>query len=300
MLPITHQLLKERYDRFASPQLNPRLIAIRESLTARRRILEAHASTKDSSVREEVRLILSESIPAGIDSSMYCIRCACEEAASRAMHVRSMGSISVRLYEIGNILAQFQRAQREHVSEVITAILPRDFRASIFATLRQRSERSNMQQIEDLVNAGGSIREKYALLWEQQYKRRESLAMIGNASGVFRWMMRYLGGVPAPLLAFARDINAPNGPTEALRVKFGDTLRQLVAFAIEMNALCALVHVQCGEEDEDVREELEEAVKVYEEEVTKFVRLLHEVIVDSPFFVSPEEVRSGDMVEAKE
>jgi hypothetical protein len=38
------------------------------------------------------------------------------------------------------------------------------------------------------------------LLLQQQWERREALVQMGNLSGIFKFLLKYLGGVPQVLL----------------------------------------------------------------------------------------------------
>lgn len=49
--------------------------------------------------------------------------------------------------------------------------LPQDFRGTIIRQQRERSERNKQAEVDALINSGGSIRDKYALLWRQQMDR---------------------------------------------------------------------------------------------------------------------------------
>ena len=49
--------------------------------------------------------------------------------------------------------------------------MPQDFRGSLIRQQRERSERNRQAEVDALVSAGGSIRDKYSLLWSQQMER---------------------------------------------------------------------------------------------------------------------------------
>lgn len=285
MVPITKELLQEHYKQFPDPSLG-NAVRDRSQKVRDMRLLIMKSVTAESS-NQSVAAIVDEPIPTGLDNMMYTIRCACEEAAQQtAVHPNS-ARLTPPFQSVANGLEQFQLKQSQHVSSVISEFLPKDFRGSFFSVYRHRSEKANQQAIDDLSARGGTVREKYALLWDQQWKRRESLAMIGNASGVWKLLMRYLAGVPTPLLAFAENINSANGPTEALRSKFGTVLRQLAMVAVEMNALTAAMEFGGTDKAHKV---LEACLLEYQKEVDSFVVLLNRVIVNSPFFVRADEI----------
>ncbi len=47
-----------------------------------------------------------------------------------------------------------------------------------------------MPQVEDLVTRGGTIRDRYELLLQQQWERRKALAQMGELSGMFKFLVR--------------------------------------------------------------------------------------------------------------
>lgn len=49
--------------------------------------------------------------------------------------------------------------------------LPQDFRGTLLRQQRERSERNKQAEVDALVNSGGSIHDRYALLWKQQMDR---------------------------------------------------------------------------------------------------------------------------------
>lgn len=49
--------------------------------------------------------------------------------------------------------------------------MPQDFRGTLIRQQRERSERNKQAEIDTLVKAGGSIHDRYALLWKQQMER---------------------------------------------------------------------------------------------------------------------------------
>lgn len=49
--------------------------------------------------------------------------------------------------------------------------MPQDFRSALLKQQRERSEKRRQGEVDALVAAGGSIQDKYALLWQQQMER---------------------------------------------------------------------------------------------------------------------------------
>ncbi len=53
----------------------------------------------------------------------------------------------------------------------VMTYMPQDFRGTLIRQQRERSERNKQAEVDALVNSGGSIRARYALLWKQQMER---------------------------------------------------------------------------------------------------------------------------------
>ncbi|CAN8061977.1 unnamed protein product [Agarophyton chilense] len=282
--------LAEYYNAFPDPVASEAFLS---ALTPMAEFSHRVVAALADSDRVKVDEIRSRRIPKGLDSSMFCIRCACEEASGHLRSISTLEPLAPKVQTIATRLEFFQFKQSEHISSVIAGFLPTDFRGSLFSAYKQRSERVNRQAIDDLMSNGGTIQQKYDLMWQHQWKRRESLAMIGNATGVWRWLVRFLAGVPENLLLFARDINAPNGLTEPLRAKFSPALHDLANCAIEIDVLStALLHVDDAQLIQEAKELLECCITQYEVELATFVKDLQTVIVNSPFFVQPSEAEN--------
>ncbi|RWW29101.1 hypothetical protein BHE74_00032240 [Ensete ventricosum] len=53
----------------------------------------------------------------------------------------------------------------------VMTYMPQDFRGSLIRQQRERSERNRQAEVDALVNSGGSIHDRYSLLWQQQMER---------------------------------------------------------------------------------------------------------------------------------
>lgn len=53
----------------------------------------------------------------------------------------------------------------------VMTYMPQDFRGTLIRKQRERSEKNKKAQVDALIDSGGSIRERYALLWQQQMER---------------------------------------------------------------------------------------------------------------------------------
>lgn len=290
MVPITYEYLRQLYSQYPTPIITPQLEVLRhEIVSLRTNLLSTSKSSFSSSLLKTTDDILAEEVPHGLDKGMYTLRCACDEAAQRLLLVPSLSSYSTVFASISTRFEAFQKHQSDQVTQLVNDFLPQDFRTYIFNMARQHTEKSNALAIDQLMASGGSVRDKYKLLWEQQHKRRETLASIGNSTGIFKTIVKYLAGVPDALLQFARQINSDRGPTEALREKYGLFLSSLIQFAIELNALTIIVSSERSPSPQ-LRDCVNRCLTVFEGQVMVLISSLESVLQHSPFFVSHDEI----------
>lgn len=285
MVPITRAYLAEFYSRFPDPSFSD------SALKAQMRAIEAGSKLPKLPVEK------SEA-PRRMDEGMFAARCACEEGVFALKNIGEMEHISVAMAATGNRFKKLQDTQRAHATRMINSFLPSDIRGRLFNQASARSEQRSAAALTALEEAGGTVREKYELLWKQQFERRENLSAIGNASGAFKLLVRYIGGVPEPLLDFARQINQPNGPTEEIRVKFGPTLVKLIEAAQCCAGLAEAIQQLVEErnnkkilEDKTVKKAVKALGELAMEllvETEKFCALLETVVEKSPFFLPAE------------
>lgn len=69
----------------------------------------------------------------------------------------------------------------------VMTYMPQDFRGTLIRQQRDRSERNKLAEVEALVNSGGSIHDRYALLWKQQMERWDFMIYI--FADAFRLLM---------------------------------------------------------------------------------------------------------------
>ncbi|XP_039801651.1 uncharacterized protein LOC120665972 isoform X4 [Panicum virgatum] len=181
------------------------------------------------------------------------------------------------------------------IASVMT-YMPHDFRGTLIRQQRERSERNKQAEVDTLVSAGGSIRDRYALLWKQQMERRVQLAQLGSATGVYKTLVRYLVGVPQVLLDFIRQINDDNGPMEEQRERYGPALYTLtkLVLAIRLYLHVSLARYEQRKIEQDNIAMLQQAVIIYTEEFWKFTEFIGEVFVNAPFFISAEDAGAMD------
>lgn len=187
-------------------------------------------------------------------------------------------------------LQYFQSRNSEFVFNTVMTYMPQDFRGTLIRQQRERSERNKLAEVDAVVNSGGSIRDRYALLWRQQMDRRQQLAQLGSATGVYKTLVKYLVGVPQVLLDFIRQINDDEGPMDEQRQRYGPPLYSLTKMVLNIRLFLAL-SLRRFETRKLQRQQitvLEEAVDVYTSEFERFVQFLGDVFANSPFFITAE------------
>ncbi|GJX77706.1 hypothetical protein Tco_0324517 [Tanacetum coccineum] len=180
----------------------------------------------------------------------------------------------------------------------VMTYMPQDFRGTLIRQQRERSEKNKRAEVDALVNSGGSICDRYALLWQQQMERRRQLAQLGSAAGVYKTVVKYLVGVPQVLLDFVRQINDDQGPMEEQRHRYGPPMYALTKMVLNIHLFLSLSwwryeDVKLQKHQQSI---LEEAVNVYASELKRFLSFIGEVFANSPFFVTAEEAGT---IEAK-
>lgn len=170
MVPITYDFLRQLYSKYPTLTITSELqVLTQEIISLRSSLLSASTSSFSSSLLKTTDDVLAEQIPHGLDKGMYTLRCACDEAAQRLLLVPSLSSYSSVFASLSATFESFQTHQSHQVSQLISDFLPQDFRTYIFNMARQHTEKSNANAIDSLMSSGGSIRDKYKLLWGKFY-----------------------------------------------------------------------------------------------------------------------------------
>ncbi|KAJ9179721.1 hypothetical protein P3X46_008055 [Hevea brasiliensis] len=187
-------------------------------------------------------------------------------------------------------LESFQVKNSERVFNTVMTYMPQDFRGTLIRQQRERSEKNKQAEVDDLVNSGGSIRDRYALLWKQQMDRRRQLAQLGSATGVYKTLVKYLVGVPQVLLDFIRTINDDDGPMEEQRQRYGPSLYSLTSLVLSIRLFVTLSwgRFEASKLNGHQVAILKQAVDVYTHEFERFINFISEVFANSPFFISAE------------
>lgn len=202
-----------------------------------------------------------------------------------------LGQLQVKLQNTLKTLELFQSKNAENVFNTVMTYMPQDFRGTLIRQQRERSERNRQVEVDALVNSGGNIRDRYALLWKQQMERRSQLAQLGAAAGVYKTLVKYLVGVPQVLLDFIRQINDDQGPMEEQRQRYGPCLYSLTSMVLSIRLFLLLSwgRFESKKLHKDKLAVLEQAVHGYTSEFERFLKFIGEVFANSPFLISAEE-----------
>lgn len=294
-VPITRELLREFY---AEYPLQP----IREELGTLREEMEAYL--KENGVQAELLERESLKAPHKIDENYFRMREKCEEVACL---LRKYNRIVVQgeTYELGSLAPGFdqveetirgmQKGNTEYISGMVADYLPQDFRGYLIKQQKDRTELNREKEVQALVGAGASIKEKYELLWKQQMDRRESLAQLGHATGMYKALVTYIGGVPQVLLDFIKEINAEGGPMEEQRIAYGPAIYSLTEF-VGVIFLFVSYFVENASSEEEASKcfsLLSQACKLFVEEDLRVLEFMGMVFRKSPFLVSTSKSSTG-------
>ncbi|KAJ4704167.1 GOLD domain containing protein [Melia azedarach] len=303
LVPITRSFLASYYDNYPFQPLSDNV----SSLTSQIRSL-ANDLVQENPPSQDEKLLIEEADrqpPHKIDENMWKNREHIEEIIFllERSHwptapstpddeelANGFGKLSEKFQNTLNTLKSFQSMNSERVFNTVMTYMPQDFRGTLIRQQRERSERNKQAEVDALINSGGSIRDRYALLWRQQMERRRQLAQLGSATGVYKTLVKYLVGVPQVLLDFVRQINDDDGPMEEQRHRYGPPLYSLTAMliCIRLFLLLSWGRYNANKLKRHQVAVLEQAVNVYTSEFERFIRFISEVFANSPFFISAE------------
>ncbi|CAA0836177.1 Unknown protein [Striga hermonthica] len=313
LVPITRTFLASYYDKYPFSPLSDDVSRLSDQMYAM-----AADLLKASPPTQGERLLVQEAEakpPHKVDENMWKNREQIEEilfllevrhwpgalqqlSAEDAEIASVLGRIQEKFKSTLKTLEDFQTRNSEFVFNTVMTYMPQDFRGSIIRQQRERSERNKQAAIDALVNSGGSIHDKYVLLWNQQMERRRQLADLGSATGVYKTLMKYLVGVPEVLMDFVRQINDDQGPMEEQRQRYGPPLYSLTKMVHNIRLYVSLLWERFEFRNLDDSKAfnldhqisvLEEATDVYSSEVERFINFIREVFSNSPFLISAED-----------
>ncbi|CAN6724395.1 unnamed protein product [Malus baccata var. baccata] len=307
IVPITRAFLASYYDTYQFPPLSNDVAR----LSAEIRSFTADLLRHSPAAQGEERLLVSElesEPPHKVDENMWKNREHMEEILfllekphwPQTLRMQSspddaeLATVIDRLHQKFQTslktLETFQAKNSERVFTTVMTYIPQDFRGRLIRLQRERSERNKQAEVEALVSSGATIRERYALLWNQQMERRRLLAQLGSATGVYKTLVKYLVGVPQVLLDFIRQINDDDGPMEEQRQRYGPPLYSLTTMALLIRLFISLSwgRFETRKLSKQELAVLEEVVDVYTTEFVRFITFISEVFANSPFFIPAE------------
>ncbi|XP_047254118.1 uncharacterized protein LOC107845280 isoform X2 [Capsicum annuum] len=307
LMPITRAFLASYYDKYPFPSLSHDVSRLTDQIHSM-----ANDLHKDSPLTQgESSLVLeAESHPPHkVDENLWKNREQLEEILfllensnwPPALQLQSTSEDAELVSVLGRLgekfrctlksLETFQSKNSEFVFNTVMTYMPQDFRGTLIRQQRERSERNKQAEVDALINSGGSIRDRYSLLWHQQMERRRQLAQLGSATGVYKTLVKYLIGVPQVLLDFVQKINDDDGPMEEQRQRYGPPLYSLTKMVLNIRLFLSLLwrRFEAGKLSRNQITVLEEAVDVYTSEFQRFIKFIREVFANSPFFITAEE-----------
>ncbi|OAY44617.1 uncharacterized protein LOC110621808 isoform X2 [Manihot esculenta] len=306
LVPITRQFLASYYDKYPFAPLSDDVSRLSSEIRSL-----ASGLLKDFPPSQVERLLVEEADRQPvhkIDENMWKNREHMEEILFLLDHSRwpsalrqpstpedselatDLSNIRDKFHKTLKTLESFQVKNSERIFNTVMTYMPQDFRGTLIRQQRERSEKNKQAEVDALVNSGGSIRDRYALLWKQQMDRRRQLAQLGCATGVYKTLVKYLVGVPQVLLDFIRTINDDDGPMEEQRQRYGPPLYSLTALVLSIRLFITLSwrRFEASKLNEHQVAMLKQAVDVYSHEFERFINFISEVFANSPFFISAE------------
>lgn len=305
LLPITRESLQKCYSKHPVAPISDEAKDLDAKLV---KAIEDLCAGNDARTELKGKLLLAQA-PHKVDENIFCNRCQLEELALLAdTQAAAFGSeervAAVKAHVAAGLDAWtgYQKSSMENVEDLVKTFLPNDFRLTIFNSYRARSEANSKGAVDALVANGGTIQAKYDLLWQQEFDRRQSLVNLGNASGIWRFLIAVVAGVPAALLDFVKTVNDAEGPMDEFRATYGPHIYFLSLFANKARVVAALLG--CGEKDDSKVEQyaplVGDALAAYEGIAKAYTEVLAVVLKDSPFFVTREQADIANAEMGKE
>ncbi|XP_031486147.1 uncharacterized protein LOC116254739 [Nymphaea colorata] len=312
LVPITRSFLARYYDKYECVPLHDDVQRLSAELREGSKVLmdEAEPTPAEESVLQEANSVPPHKIDHNlwknrehIEEILHLLetfnwpkKLQRQETPEEVDVVVIIEKVKTKLEGFLKFLESFQAKNADHIFQVVMTYMPQDFRGALIRQQRERSERNKQAEVESLINSGGSIHDRYALLWKQQMERRRQLAQLGSATGVYKTLVKYLVGVPQVLLDFIRQINDDQGPMEEQRQRYGPPLYSLTSMVIWIRSFLLLLwgRLEAGNLHKEKFDVLEQAVNVYISELERFLKFIGEVFQNSPFFISADDACAAE------
>ena len=343
LVPITREFLKKFYEGREVTPIPQQLKDLDKKITESCNLYGISFEDDDNNKAKSNNVISKEEIsaiqetvhkraPHKLDENVWRMREQCEEVAntvseesvSDVQSVSKAKSVSLdpknswvqnliltKNYcdEIYALIRDYQTSTIKNVEGLVQTFAPKDqLRLTIIKVSRERTESNNTTAIDNLIKRGGTIHEKYDLYWDQQLARRQTLVNIGEATGPYKWVIKYLGGVPEPLLDFIKQINAPEGPMEELRIKYGPIMYFLFLLInkirVETDLLVKVVGSKSYKEQVSTLDKQSEDVKQAAKGIKEYIKIYFDemlgIMKASPFFITKDQADGMQQSEIEE
>jgi hypothetical protein len=288
LVPITREFLRNYYASYEVPVLDGAFAT--GAMILNMSLLQVQVQ---SAAAPAIVAALTRPHASKIEETMFRCREQCEllnEAVAKASTGNpALTAAAAKCMHVAELMEKFQLANTARVTKIVQDFLPQDFRGSMVQYQNKRSEASRKAEMEKLLQGGGTVADKYQLLWGHQMKRRETLAAIGNASGLWKALVKFIAGVPSSLLNFVKTINDPEGPIEEMRLKFAPNLYQIRKALNEIHiAICIILA------DPSAAPALLSSVTstcdALPATVASYLKYLEQVMFTAPFFVTASQL----------
>ncbi|KAG2425703.1 hypothetical protein HXX76_013545 [Chlamydomonas incerta] len=315
LVPITREFLREFYLKYP---LEPVPAAARDSHVAAIEELSRVVTKPGSKVPAEFHM----DTPTRIDDCFWRNRMICEELALSISRIKqglaptggpAAAETAAVCDRMQAVLVQAERdvwsVQETNTSSVrqqLKQFIPQDFRGALLERQRVAGEAKYKKQIDDLVKRGGTIRARYDLCLQHQWERRQSLVQLGECSGMYKIVIKWVAGIPQVLLDFAKEINAKLGPMEEQRIKYGPDLYGITTLGLRLTVCLAAWAEAAGgvgkgsaatpaarDAAPHLAAVVEPAVAFYVEHMLRVIKFIGNVFQHSPFILSKEDLEHG-------
>ncbi|MCO5569646.1 hypothetical protein L7F22_023362 [Adiantum nelumboides] len=252
LVPITRAYLAKFYDKYPYSPACEDIASLTTSLCDHYRRMESQLLLNSETDNNSFVASLEFAPPHKIDENFWKNREQIEEVLDLLKESNRpafqnlqqcdtvFNEISAAMRSLLKEIEEYQLRSSEKVFSMVLTYMPQDFRGTLIRQQRERSEKRRQQEVDMLISNGGTIHEKFVLLWQQQMDRRRQLAQLGSATGVYKTIVKYLVGVPQVLLDFVRQINDHNGPMEEQRERYGPYLHRLTSLSISIRIFLVL------------------------------------------------------------